>query len=511
MPERRWAAAWALVPVAAALLLSLWSISFGLPFLFRPDEDVLVARAVRMAAEHTADPLFFYYPPFAFQVFAAAERLVSLFGAGNLAGAAGPDPTAAILTARVTSALAFAAIAGFTALSARRLFGTPAGIVAGLVVALAPLTVREGHFATTDSIEVALVAAVIWAGLRAAGPSGFLLAGLLAGLGAATKYHYGGLVFLVPLVMALQVRDRRSNLIALFGGSAVGFAAPFVATGRLPGPWLDGLRYDSARVAGGYGLPVGWVYHPLVSIPFGLGLGAALLALAGLVAAAFRRRPADIALLAYIGVYFLVVGASHQVFFRYMMPIYPALAILAGGLVTEIPARFPRWSWALLLVLLIPSLYASVENDRLLGAVDTRRQAADWLLANAPAGSSIWYAGQNYWGVIFYDRGRIEARMTDPVYHQPDPLAGSFLQGRFTTRFVIDSGTPDYTVLESGPPWQAPVPATSKPVLAVFPAYSGRAPSGVVYDPIDSFWLPYWGFGSIDHPGPSIVIVKGAA
>ncbi|MDQ6637722.1 MAG: hypothetical protein M3Y62_08050, partial [Candidatus Dormibacteraeota bacterium] len=67
-----------MLPVAAAAGLAVWSLGFGLPFLFRSDEDVMVGRSVRMVVEHSLDPLFYNYPPLGFYVFAAAEAALSL-------------------------------------------------------------------------------------------------------------------------------------------------------------------------------------------------------------------------------------------------------------------------------------------------------------------------------------------------------------------------------------------------------------------------------------------------
>ena len=36
-------------------------------------------------------------------------------------------------------------------------------------------------------------------------------------------------------------------------------------------------------------------------------------------------------------------------------------------------------------------------------------------------------------------------------------------------------------------------------------------PTGSVYDPIDSFYLPIWGFSGIQRPGPSIVITQNCS
>src|SRR5438128_10369053 len=77
---RRIQPAVAFVPVAVAAVLALWGLGFGLPYLFRPDEEVMVSRSVRIAAEHSLDPLFYNYPPLAFYLFAVAEGIASLLG-----------------------------------------------------------------------------------------------------------------------------------------------------------------------------------------------------------------------------------------------------------------------------------------------------------------------------------------------------------------------------------------------------------------------------------------------
>jgi len=71
----------ALAAVAAGGVLATWGLNSGLPYLFRPDEDVLVGRSVRMAAAGSLDPLFANWPPLAFYIVAGAEKLT-----GNLGG-----------------------------------------------------------------------------------------------------------------------------------------------------------------------------------------------------------------------------------------------------------------------------------------------------------------------------------------------------------------------------------------------------------------------------------------
>lgn len=491
----------ALPPLVLAAGLALWSLGFGLPFLFRPDEDVMVGRAVRMAAQGSLDPLFANYPPLVFYLLAGVEKAVALAGGGNLHAATG-DPSTAYLAARALSATAAVTAVGMTFWAGRQAYGAAAGLVAAALLAAAPLAVRQAHFATTDGVQAALVAGALAAGLRARGARGYAVAGGLAGLAAAAKYSGGlALVFVVVLALAGAAPRRRACLAAV-AGAAVAFAVPcLVALWHLPA-YVSGLGFLGRNLVGrGRHLPLGWVFHTTVTLPFGLGLGAYAMAVAGALLAAWRRRAVDVALLAFAVAYLGVTGAGHEDFFRYELPLLPALAILAGGLLAAVPGRWVPAAVAAALLLAAPSLYASAETDRLLGTEDTRALAAAWMSANLPPGSAV---RAPYYASPFYGPAQVRANLR----WVSDPLAASYAQGRYTTRFEVTEGPgPHVRLLASGPPWQAPLPAARHPLFTVA-AYSGAPPGGGVYDPLDSFWLPIWGFAGIDRPGPSISIIR---
>lgn len=501
-----------LAVLAVAAALAVWSLGFGLPYLFRPDEDVMVGRSVHMAVDGSLDPLLYNYPPLAFYLFASAERVMGLLPGGHLGPADQVDPTGAYLAARAVSAAAFVASAALVYLAGRHLYGRAGGLLAAACLAVSPLAVRQAHFATTDGIAMALVAAAILVGLRAQSRRGYLLAGAIAGLAGLTKYTSGAVVVFLA-VLALGERDRWGRLAAAAGGALAVLAVVAVVAGH-PREYLDGLRFLSARAGQTYqGLAVGFIYHPTRSLPLGLGFGAYALCIGGVVLAAARRRRPEVALLAYLLVYFVLIGYTHEVFFRYVMPMLPALCVLAGGLVRLVPKTLPGRALAVAgaVLMLAPSAYASISGDVLLGRTDTRRQAADWLAANAPAGSEIRVA--NYWVQPFYDRRQFTDRPLNPIYVTGNHVADSYQQGRYTDRFAMNRpgapGTPCYTLLFSGPPQQSPDPAAAGDAQTVFRPYSGTAPDGAVYDPIDSYFVPIWGFGGLERPGPTLAVVQG--
>jgi 4-amino-4-deoxy-L-arabinose transferase-like glycosyltransferase len=497
--------------VAAALFLGGWGIGFGLPFDFRPDEELFTGRAVQMALQHSLDPHFYVYPPLGLYLFALAEWLLSLVAPAQVGPATQVDPTAEYLATRMVSLLAFATATGLIGLAGRAAYGALAGVVAAACFAFAPLAVQNAHFGRVDFIALAFMALALWVAGRADSRAGWAVAGVAAGLAAGTKYT-AGVVAVYLLVLALHGPDRRARVLALVGGSLLAFLAALAPAGH-PLQLVDGFRFLAQRSAWDYGLPIGFLYHPTVSLPAGLGLAAYGVSLVGILVALWRRSPTDRALLALLAAYLLLVGFSQEVFLRYALPLLPPLCLLAGGAFQPPAGRMPARMALLAALVLAPSAAMSIQGDRLLTATDTRVEAASWLLANAAPGSELVLT--NYWGEPFYDAEAIRTRPLHSLYLAGDPLPDSFQLGRFSDRFVINRavGTHCYQVYESGPPWQAPPPTvpTGATVAATFRPYSGAPPAGNVYDPLDSFYLPLAGFGNVDRPGPSIVITDGCA
>jgi len=494
-----------------AALLGGWGIGFGLPFAFRPDEELFTGRAVQMALEHSLDPHFYIYPPLGLYVFAFAEWVLGLLAPSQLGPTTTVDPSWEYLAARLVSVLAFATATVLIGLIGRSAYSAAAGVVAAAAFAVAPLVVQNAHFGRVDVLALALMTLAMWIGGRAQSRAGWAIAGVAAGLAAGTKYTLG-VVVVYLVVLLLQGADRRARFLALAGGALLAFLLALAPAGH-PLQFVDGLRFLAQRSAWVYGLPIGFVYHPTVSLPYGLGIGAYALSLAGIGVALWRRQGADLAMLAMLAAYLLLVGFSQEVFLRYALPLLPALCLLAGGaLRPAIVRRLPYAAIAALAALLLaPSALNSVQGDRLLAATDTRVQAAAWLLANAPAGSEI--VEPNYWGEIFYDGAAIRTRPLHPLYLAGNPLPDSFQLGRYTDRFVINrsEGAACYRVYESGPPWQSgdiAIPLSGRS-SASFTPYSGAPPVGAVYDPLDAFYLPLAGFGSINRPGPTIYISEG--
>ncbi len=138
----------------------------------------------------------------------------------------------------------------------RRVFGRPAGFVAGLVLALTPITVAISRHNNPDALVVLCSTAALWFTVRALldGRTRWLVwAGVMVGLGFETKMG-AALLVLPALVAAYLWVAPRGRLIAvrqlLTGGAAmaiVGLAWPMVMwlTPASSRPWISGTSDNS--------------------------------------------------------------------------------------------------------------------------------------------------------------------------------------------------------------------------------------------------------------------------
>jgi hypothetical protein len=343
------------------------------------------------------------------------------------------------------------------------------------------------------------MAGAMLAAVTARSPRAFAAAGVLTGLAAAAKYT-GGVAIVFVLAMAWQSSARWAALAGATAAAAVAFALPCAVMVLHPKDYLTGLLFLGGRgYTSQFKGAIGLIYHPTVTLPYGLGPGAYALGLGGAALAAWRRSPVDRALLAYGAVYLALTGAGHEVFFRYMLPLLPVLGLLAGRVLMELPRR-ALWPSAFGCgLLLLPSLANSIASDSLLTRTDTRVLAAQWLQQHAAAGSSI---GEQYYVGPFYDQAEVDNQLR---YTHGDMLGASFLQGRFTNDYVVNNSRPAWTVAPLAPRALVTPPATA----GAGPTFRGTGDGGV-YDPLDEFFLPIWGFDHVLRPGPDIVIEAGS-
>jgi hypothetical protein len=118
------------------------------------------------------------------------------------------------------------------------------------------------------------------------------------------------------------------------------------------------------------------VYEIIADLPYGLGLPLAVLATIGVVAALWRHALADRLLLAALVPYFVYMGASSVVYSRYMLPLFPGLALAAAALLAETNRR--RLA-TIVAALVVAYGFALTTSQLRRFSWDQQAAVADWL------------------------------------------------------------------------------------------------------------------------------------
>jgi len=203
-------------------------------------------------------------------------------------------------------------------------------------------------------------------------------AGLAVGLAASAKYP--GAIAAVPVIVAGW---RRWKALGRAGALAIaGFAltSPFVLV-HAGSAWDDISRVQRLARAGW----LGFENDPIAPLAYLDRLWDAvgpmlIVAAVGVGAALLRRTKADLILLSFALAYWLTLMPQQAHFERYILPLVPVLAVLAGSV---------RWAVPVALVALALPLAWSVSDARELTRTDTRLRAGAWVAANVAAGDRI--------------------------------------------------------------------------------------------------------------------------
>jgi hypothetical protein len=387
--------------LVAGFALRVWHNDYGLPFVYSIDEaSHFTSRAVEMFWQDL-DPGYYQNPAtYTYVVYGTLRVLYGPLGFlfdlsyGNVTTQFDKDPAQIWIIARTVAALLGTAGVAATYAAARRLWGVREGLVAAAVMAFAFLPVAYSRVAVTDVGALAGVALALMWSARAADEGrtrDYALAGAAAGLAIAFKYTAG--LVLLPLAIAAIARLRADGARPLAGLALGGLAAAVVFALLNPylfgsfGDWWSDLR-DQADVAAQDAKPGqesgGFSYY-LDSLTWGLGWAGIAAALAGALIVLRRDLVRGLVLVAMPLALFAYLALQARYFGRWLLPAYPALALLAAVAVTQAGALVRERSWqiaataALALAVIAQPLLADVRSARVLGRQDTLSQAREFL------------------------------------------------------------------------------------------------------------------------------------
>ncbi len=385
--------------LVAGLVLRVLHNDHGLPYVYYVDEGShFTKRAVEVFRD--PNPGYFQNPSAYTYLLHLVYRVVSIPKGGGEAvidGYLGNASWVFEISRGLAAVLCLVGV-GAVYFVGRQLWDRRTGLVAAAVLCFAFLPVAFSRIAVTDVGTLAPVALVLLFSVYIVERGGWrwcAAAGAAAGLAIGFKYT-AGLVLLAPALALVLRRDLR-------GALALGACA--LAAFALTNPFffldLDTAVHQlrgQAELAGnqdkfGQESDTGPLYY-LDSLSWGLGYVAAACALAGAILLARRDRTRLALLLIFPLALFLYLSVQSRFFGRWLLPVYPALALLAGyafvrGL-DAVRARAPRLQWPAIaagaVLLLWQPLAADARSMAVLGNTDTRAIARQWLAEHYPRG-----------------------------------------------------------------------------------------------------------------------------
>jgi 4-amino-4-deoxy-L-arabinose transferase-like glycosyltransferase len=435
------------LPLAAIMVLAVFLRFWQLTAVgFNSDESVYAGSAASIAGNHTLSTLFpvFRAHPLLFQTLLSV--IVRLHDTD--------------WTARAFAATIGVATVGLTYLLGRRLYGTGAGLVAALLIAVMPYHVVVSRQVLLDGLMTLCATAALYCVVRyvEAGRLSWLLAGgSMMGAAILSKETsmvlLGGLYAFFVLTPSARMRARHLLLTFLLLLAEVAVWPVMI---RLSGYSQTGQSYLLWQMFRRPNHPTLFYFSVL---PAWIGPALLVAVTAGLIwlrgEATWRER----LLLAWLVVPVLFFSLWPVKGFEYLLPVCPPLAILAGRTLARplprpgwlrqpgrlrLPAWLPRPGWlagpqgpqraamgvlaAVTAASMAVPAWGRIEPSPSTaflagsGGLNGGRQAGNWILSNIPRGARLLAIGPSVANVLeFYGHHQVSALSVSTDPHNRNP------------------------------------------------------------------------------------------
>lgn len=441
---------WLILIILIGLVLRLYAITYGFPFIFSVDEPALVRSATgirfNLNPKHFDWPhLHFYLTFFVFTLVYLIRGIFQVLSLQPFISSLFPllwkDPLIFYFVARVFNAFLGTLTIIPVYLIGKKLFTEKVALFSALALCLFPYHVYNSHFALIDvpmtfwftwsiyfSVLIMLEGKVKW----------YVLAGIFAGLSASTKYNGGFAVFIILLAHVLCLRrEKLLNFTGLkskftkflFISAFFSILAFFIGTPYALLDFKTFKRDDGPKGAFWQFENVGKVdsdkyFKQLVNVltekvNVDFGYSNLILFEIFILYFLFSKKSTEKVFITLPGVfYFLYITSFDKNRIHYYILTFPFICLMVGylfdklyeldlksffkdnrlftsftklSLLTNKKLRFG----VLFSLVFLPPLYFSLKYDYLLSQADTRNQAADFLEKNVPKDQLIVYSGRD--------------------------------------------------------------------------------------------------------------------
>lgn len=399
--------------LVVSVILRLPGIAYGVPIFEAADDNYVLHESVKIASfERPAaqfglpDATLFYSNALALRVVFEALKITNQTSAPNVTAAYEDFHEPWIHeTARVVNLIWV--VTGFILFTffTRRFFGKKTALIALAFLSVSSIMLEYFIEIRPDVPSIALIFATLLTSANIAEKGrrkDYVLTGVMLGLSVATKYPL--ILLFIPIVLAhakATQKNRRAFFVSRSFWMLVVFAflTFFLLTPLLfffPSRALLQIRYEGrSQHFGADGLSFGgnlWFYLTHV-LNYGIGTLAAIVSLFGTLLM-FKKHPRVALFIWSFPVATLTALSFHPLHWdRWMIPVLPFQALAAGFFIAQImqsKRRILKVGATILFVLaFVPAGLRSLSVVSSWTYSETRGQARDWVVTNAPNNSRI--------------------------------------------------------------------------------------------------------------------------
>lgn len=410
---------------AVAALLRVLGAGWGMPYIFHPDERLIIARGVHFFSGDL-NPHLFIYPSFLMYILFLVDGIVFIGGTllgsfvslSHFTGLYHTDPAVFYIPNRIVVAI-FGLLSLYAAYRlALHTFGKRTALLTLIFTALLPVHVLHSHFVTTDVPCLLFVILSFIHSIKVVERGAlkdYMLAAVWGGLAAGIKYNGGAIVLCLILAHALREWESTTGKVfcrimhlvkkmfkikllapCLLSILVFIFTSPYAVLDLQT--FIKDFMFQIAVQRRGHGLIFlgidNKVFYELFVVLRNWG-GSLLWVsmLLGLVRACFKLDKIKILYLFWIAFYFLALLTSNDFFIRYTLLLIPFLITLAADFIAKglASAKIAYKSVAVLLT--VGTLFYmggySIIITKSLVAQDPRITAKEWFENQVQQGTTV--------------------------------------------------------------------------------------------------------------------------
>lgn len=406
-----------MLKITTVLLLALGLRLFGLQWdqglHLHPDERMLIMVANRIHFFNNLDPNFFSYGSLPIYFLKGITQLLDFFLSANIA-----NYDRMLYLGRSLSVFADMVVVLLIFKISYNLFrSTKIALVSSLFYSISFFPIQNSHFFIADTFLNLFITLLMYFLIRyyhSKKNGSIVIMGIIAASALATKITA---VIFLPIVALVIILTRKNALpimkhLLLFLAVFVLFLFVFMPYAFLSSnKFIQDISLQMKMNSNPYVFPytlqyVGtlpYFYYLKNIFLWGLGPIISMLGMVGVIGVirgiraigGIREKRLIIFFLLFYTSYFIILGQTAVKFMRYMLPMYPFFAILAGyGLYKVQGSKFKIKSYnfnfkLLAILIVITSVVWTISFVNIYTKKHTRIVASNWILKNIPAGSTL--------------------------------------------------------------------------------------------------------------------------